>query len=143
LVRQVGIINEPSYVAEPVVHSELNLKPGVLDGIRAAMCGVTTDISYGTAYFVFKDWGGGAVICGKTGTAETGGLPHGWFVAFAGKSADEPEIAVVAMVERSNEGSYVASPIARRIIEEYYDLPITAWPPWYEGGMPVFETGGQ
>lgn len=143
LVRQVGIINEPSYVAEPRVHSELDFKPGVLEGIRAAMCGVTTDISYGTAYFVYKDWGGGAVICGKTGTAETGGLPHAWFAAFAGKTADEPEIAVVAMVERSNEGSYVASPIVRRIIESYYDLPITPWPPWYEGGMPVFETGGQ
>lgn len=136
LVKQVGIIGSPSYVASPVANGTFNFQPGVLEGIRAAMCAVPTDPRYGTAYFVFKDWQGGAIICGKTGTAETGGLPHAWFAAFAGKRADEPEIAVVVIAERSNEGSYIAAPIARRIIEAYYELPITPYPSWYQGGLP-------
>ncbi|HRE47366.1 MAG TPA: penicillin-binding transpeptidase domain-containing protein [Aggregatilineales bacterium] len=136
LVREVGIIGAPSYTAEPIANGQLTFKPGVLQGIRAAMCAVMTDARYGTAYFVFKDYDGGAVICGKTGTAETGGLPHAWFAAFAGKRADEPEIAVVVIAERSNEGSYIAAPIVRRIIESYYNQPITPYPPWYQGGLP-------
>ena len=143
LVRQVGIIGEPSYIAEPVVQSRLNFNPGVLEGIRAAMCAVTTDPTIGTAYFVFRDWPAGVVVCGKTGTAETGRLPHAWFAAYAGRPANEPEIAIAVIVEHSNEGSFVAAPIVRRIVEMYYDLPITPWPSWYGGGMPTFETGGQ
>ncbi len=132
IVKQVGIIGEPTYVATPKATGQFNFKPGVLEGMRAAMCKVVTDPNYGTAYFVFKDWKGGAVICGKTGTAESGsGLPHAWFAAYAGKTADDPEIAIAVVVEKSNEGSYIAAPIARRIVELYYDLPITPWPSWY------------
>jgi penicillin-binding protein 2 len=138
LVKQVGLIGEPSYVAEPVQNGDMGFPDEIYAGIREAMCKVTTDPLYGTAYFVFEDWGGGAVICGKTGTAETGGLPHAWFAAFAGRRADEPEIAIVVMVERSNEGSFIAAPIVRRIVEHYFDLPVTPFPPWYQGGLPTF-----
>jgi penicillin-binding protein 2 len=142
LVQKIGIINEPSYIAKPIPNGTLGLKPEVLAGIREAMCGVTTNVTIGTAEFVFRDFKG-AVVCGKTGTAEVGGLydlPHAWFAAFAGKTADKPDIAIVVVVEHSHEGSFVAGPIVRRIIENYYDLDITPWPDWYQG-LPPLHTG--
>lgn len=139
LVRQTGIIGEPSFVAEPKPNGTLGFNPGVLEGIRQSMCLVVSDPTIGTAYFVFKDFEGGAVICGKTGTAQSGAgtLPHAWFAAFAGKTADEPEIAIAVVVEKSNEGSFISAPIVRRIVETYYGLPITPWPSWYGGGLPA------
>jgi hypothetical protein len=44
-----------------------------------------------------------------------------------------PEIAVVAIVERSREGSETAGPIVRRIIEAYYKLPYEPYPDFWTG----------
>ncbi len=133
LVQQVGFPNQPTYVAKPVVNGNMNIKPEVLAAIRDSMCNVTTDRTLGTATFVFHEFDfKSAVVCGKTGTAESGQLnPHAWFAAFAGRTADTPEIAVVAVIENSYEGSYVAAPIVRRIIELYYGLTPYPWPAWY------------
>ncbi len=135
LVKQTGLINEPNYVATPIANGHMNLKPEVVAAIRDSMCKVTTSHPLGTATFVFVDFKD-AVVCGKTGTAESGQAdPHAWFAAFAGRTADKPEIAVVCIVENSYEGSYMAAPIVRRIIEAYYDIrykdgqyyPYPAW----------------
>lgn len=54
-------------------------------------------------------------VAGKTGTAQTiGDRPtHAWFTGFA--PYDEPEIAIVILIEEGGEGSSVAVPIARDI----------------------------
>jgi penicillin-binding protein 2 len=42
---------------------------------------------------------------------------------------DEPEIAIVVMIENAGEGSAVAAPIVRRIVEIYYGVePLTPYP---------------
>src|SRR5262249_9641115 len=118
LVDKVGVIGEPSYIAKPIPNGNQHIKPEVLQGIRDAMCDVTTNQTLGTAEFVFHDFKG-AAVCGKTGTAQAGlaeDQPHAWFVAFAGKTADKPEIAIAVIVEHSNEGSYIAAPIVRTIV---------------------------
>jgi penicillin-binding protein 2 len=127
VVEKIGIIGEPSFIAKPEVTDKLDFKPETLAAIREAMCEVTTNRTIGTATFVFEGLRG-AAVCGKTGTAETPtGGTHAWFAAFAGKTADAPEIAIVVMVERAGEGSGVAAPIARRLVEAYYQLePTTA-----------------
>ncbi len=134
LVEKYGIIGQAdAQRVKPIVSSQLGIKPEILQGIRDAMCAVTTDQTLGTATFVYQGFKG-AVVCGKTGTAESGlsnDPPHAWFAAFAGKTADKPDIAIVAMIEHSNEGSYIAAPIVRRIVETYYGLDITPWPAWY------------
>lgn len=141
-VQLVG--EEPVYVAEPTVLSELDFAPEVFELIRKGMCDVTLDPN-GTARFIFEEWykfqGMDVIVCGKTGTAQTGGAttkPQAWFVAFAPQ--DEPEIAVVVTVENSCEGSEVAAPIVRRIVEDYYGMPHSEWPPlWVSGCVPLGE----
>ena len=60
----------------------------------------------------------GVKVAGKTGTAEAPpGAPHSWWITFA--PADDPEIAVCAMVENGGEGDDAALPIADRVIEAY------------------------
>jgi peptidoglycan glycosyltransferase len=58
----------------------------------------------------------GLEVAGKTGSAENpGGAPHSWFVAFA--PASNPQVAVCVMVEHGGEGSQVAGPIARQLLQ--------------------------
>ena len=55
----------------------------------------------------------------KTGTAQAGaGLPHAWVTAFA--PVENPEIAITVMVEHAGEGSTVAVPITREILNWYF-----------------------
>lgn len=56
----------------------------------------------------------GLDIAGKTGTAENPhGQPHAWFMGFA--PLDNPEIAIVVVVENGGTGGAVAAPIAREL----------------------------
>ena len=60
------------------------------------------------------------VAC-KTGTAQHGGektLPHAWITLFA--PAYNPEIVVTVLAESSGEGSSVAAPIAKKILEAWF-----------------------
>ena len=57
----------------------------------------------------------GAVVGGKTGTAEVGDRsPHAWFTGFAGY--DEPRYVVTVVVEHGGGGGAVALPIARQML---------------------------
>ncbi len=61
-----------------------------------------------------------SIAC-KTGTAEQGGeeaLPHAWITLFA--PAYNPEVIVTVLAEESGEGSSVAGPIAKKILEKYF-----------------------
>jgi len=61
-----------------------------------------------------------SVAC-KTGTAQHGGdqtPPHAWITLFA--PANNPQIVVTILAEDSGEGSNVAGPIAKKILESYF-----------------------
>ena len=58
------------------------------------------------------------VVCGKTGTAQNPhGKEHSVFIAFAPK--DDPQIAIMVVVENAGFGSTYAAPIASLMIEKY------------------------
>jgi penicillin-binding protein A len=58
----------------------------------------------------------GAVVGGKTGTAEVGDrTPHAWFVGFAGE--DNPRYVVAVVVEHGGSGTAVALPIGRELLQ--------------------------
>jgi penicillin-binding protein 2 len=104
--------------------------------VQEALWSVTNSGS-GTAAYQFERFP--VVVAGKTGTAETViGEPHAWFAGYApaapstpagGSVIEEPELAVVVMIEHSGEGSAVAAPVFRRVIELYYALePLRPYP---------------
>ncbi|MFH1833369.1 MAG: penicillin-binding transpeptidase domain-containing protein [Candidatus Levyibacteriota bacterium] len=68
----------------------------------------------------FKDYREISIAC-KTGTAQHGGektLPHAWITLFA--PAYNPQIIITVLSEESGEGSNVAAPIAKKILEEWF-----------------------
>lgn len=99
----------------------------VQEGMRQAVAA-----DNGTAYGVRMD---NVTVAGKTGTAEfceyipeeedcrrdeNDFLPtHAWFVAYA--PFEDPEIAVVVFVYDGGEGSEVAVPVAKTILEAYFN----------------------
>lgn len=76
----------------------------------------------GTAYtfFDFSDKHSGQTIACKTGTAEVGtdGTPHAWFVLFT--PIEKPQIVSTIVFERGGQGSEVAGPVARKIMDFYF-----------------------
>lgn len=140
LVQHVGLIGEePTWTMEPVAQRKVDVRPEVLEAVQQSMCAVTTD-PQGTATWRYE--GMEIPTCGKTGTAQAGGefdAPHAWFAAYA--PAEDPEIAVVMLIEHGGEGSYSAAPIVRRIIEAYYGVPLTPYPPDWNQPIQEFVEG--
>ena len=121
LVEQVGILGEaPSYVMTPEVLSEVSIRTAVLNTVREGLCAVVQSRA-GTAEFQFHDSELLTIgVCGKTGTAQNrpGAATHAWFAAYA--PMNNPEIAIAVIVENGGEGSGVAAPIVRDILEYYF-----------------------
>lgn len=86
------------------------------EGMRMA-----TSEAGGTAYNIFKNFN--VEVAGKTGSAEAGkdsngkDKVHAWFVCFA--PFENPEVAVVVMIENGGHGNYAAE-VARDILEQYF-----------------------
>lgn len=113
---------------EQYVNNELNLEntesenieisSQTIDIIKDAMRSVTDDRG-GTAESQFR--GFGITVGGKTGSAETGSEAgadvNAWFVGFA--PYEDPQIAVVVMVENGGHGYYTAE-VLKAIVQEYF-----------------------
>lgn len=127
VVQKIGSNNEPpEEVWQPEVMNKLPVSATTLKAIQDGLHGVIVS-PRGTAGFVFK--GFPKSVAGKTGTAETGGpndVSHAWFVAYA--PFEDPEILVLVFLENGGQGSYNAAPLARQVLESYYDLPLTPPP---------------
>jgi len=115
----------------PEIIRKIDVKPATLERVREALADVVSTPP-GT---------GGAArsnivqIAGKTGTAQVlemkGGYvkseqlaylnrDHAWFVSYA--PADNPQIAVVVMVEHGGHGGSAAAPAAKKVIEKFMEL---------------------
>ncbi len=159
IVKSVSIPGQQAtYTANPPTPTPMNIDPQVLSGVQEGLCEVTRlekmpgtkKQEYGTAHYVFYNWNFDQVsVCGKTGTAQTGARePNAWFAAYAGRvdpktGTATAQIAIAVIVEHSREGSEVAAPIVRRIIENYYGIqPVEPWPYFWTGDYdPMVDPG--
>ena len=117
--------------------------------IHEGLLGVVNS-EHGTAYSERLE---NVLVAGKTGTAQVGTRTvseterslegwdptkdHAWFAAYA--PAENPEIAVVALVEHGGAGADAAAPIAMSVIRSYLHLRDTkrAGPISNDGGEPA------
>ena len=121
LVRERGILDQRTRVAEREVMLDTQLDPANLAIIRRGMCDVVGSYTGTAAHQFYNSPLQDVGVCGKTGTAQVPGddkRPHSWFIAYA--PAKEPQIVIVTMVENAGEGSAVAAPLTREILEYYY-----------------------
>jgi penicillin-binding protein 2 len=116
------------YTFSPQDDGTLPVSQETLDAVSVAMRGVVRS-SIGTANDELGDLS--IPIYGKTGTAENPmGDPHAWFTGYTSSGrADKPDIAVTVIIENGGEGSEVAAPVFRRVIETYfYGEPLKLYP---------------
>ncbi|WP_435255808.1 penicillin-binding transpeptidase domain-containing protein [Streptomyces althioticus] len=96
--------------------------PATASRLRELMRGVVEDGTGGKAAIE------GAVVGGKTGTAQHGlgnsGMPYAWFISWAQREDElEPKVAVAVVVEdgegsrREISGGGTAAPVARAVME--------------------------
>ncbi|MFQ5780499.1 MAG: penicillin-binding transpeptidase domain-containing protein, partial [Nitrospiria bacterium] len=126
--------NRKTGTVEEVSRSEgrrLPISAETFRRIRDALVAVVSD-SHGTAAASRSEV---VSIGGKTGTAQVVARPedeeelpehlndHAWFAAYA--PVENPEIAVVVLVENGGHGGATAAPLARDVIEAYLGKPAT------------------
>lgn len=101
-------------------NEKLDIKRENVQAILKGMKGVTSE-SGGTAYSTFANFN--ITVGGKTGSAQIGingeKGAHAWFVGFA--PYEDPEIAVVVLVEKGGTGGYTAG-VAKEIMAEYFGM---------------------
>ncbi len=118
----------------PSVGRPIPVSPEAIQFIRGALGGAVAEPS-GTAYKSRSEF---IPIAGKTGTAQVVAIPdkgdrrkapegfndHAWFVAFA--PVVDPTIAVAVLVEHGGHGGSASAPLAKRVIERYFNVPSEA-----------------
>jgi penicillin-binding protein 2 len=96
---------------------EISIQKENIEAVLQGMQSVTTETG-GTAYSIFKNFN--IEVGGKTGSTESNtGDVNAWFTGFA--PYNNPEIAVVILVENGGHGYYTAE-VARDIIAEYFGM---------------------
>ncbi len=136
----------PSYIFAPTVRNPLPVTLENLQIIRDAMVSVVMNprgTAYQTGQFGLNTFvnNSGVSVAGKTGTAESGGAtPHAWFAGYSFEGREgRPDIAVAVLVEYGGEGSQVALPIFRRVMEIYFQGRAITRYPW-EASVGVMPT---
>ncbi len=125
VIKEVAFSGETTVNTVPP-HGRIPVEDSTLALIREAMTGVVNEPGGTGKGARLKD----IEVAGKTGTAQVISLgsqtdakkhmDHAWFTSFA--PADKPEIAVSVVVEHGGKGGSVAAPLAKKIIEYYFDL---------------------
>ena len=99
---------------------DITINPETIETVKEGMRRVTEGES-GTAKAVFTDFG--VTVGGKTGSAETGRGENAdinaWFVGFA--PFDNPQIAVVVIIENGGHGFYTAD-VVKAVMQEYFGI---------------------
>ncbi|MDP8254878.1 MAG: penicillin-binding protein 2 [Candidatus Alcyoniella australis] len=108
---------------------QLDVSPQVLERVHNSLVGVVND-AHGTGRIARMR---NITVAGKTGTAQASAkrltMPdgstivergdHAWFACYA--PAEDPQIVVVVLIERAGHGGSLAAPVAKKVLEAYFD----------------------
>jgi penicillin-binding protein 2 len=135
-------ITDSNGVETPIFKLEtrgvLPVKFETLTALQTAMLAVIRN-AHGTAYQRFTNLS--IPVYGKTGTAQSStDLPHAWFAGYTdAQNPALPDIAIAVICENAGEGSSIAAPIFKRVVEIYfYGKPLS--PYWWESSIGVTRT---
>ena len=117
VIASGGELCNPSLLEDEEVNCQsLRLKDLSLKLVKEGMKEACSPKGTAFPFFEFKP----QVAC-KTGTAEFGdpeGETHAWLTAFA--PFDKPDIVATALIEKGGEGSDVAAPVVKEIMNYYF-----------------------
>lgn len=121
-----GLFCSPHFAGTSVGCRQINIAQNNLDlvheGMQDACSPASPGMSEGTGYtfFDFPAKHGGQTVACKTGTAEVGsvGIPNAWFTLFT--PIKNPKIIMTIVYEKGGQGSDVAGPVARKIMDYYF-----------------------
>jgi len=136
IIETIGLTgDEPIFAFEPIVKGELPISAETLSAIQKAMTMVIEN-RRGTAQTILRAYSANIIpLSGKTGTAETSlDQSHAWFAGYTrANRANKPDIAVVVIGEHAGEGSEIAAPIFRAVVQQYFEGRRTYLLPWESG----------
>ena len=100
---------------KPEIYRKLNFSP---DTFKIVKEGLRQTILKGTGWRANIK---GLAVAGKTGTAQNPqGETHAWFIGFA--PYENPEVCITVFLENGGEGGEAAAPIARAMLEKYFNI---------------------
>ncbi len=122
-VANDGVLNRP-YVVKEVQAPDLTtlsrtetevlnrpMTPGIAAALQSMMRAVVDD-GTGTNARINN-----MVVGGKTGTAQSAGADHGWFIGYAGPNNESPPVAIAVVLENAGRGgSRNASALAGQVM---------------------------
>lgn len=117
-----GLLCDP-YLVEEGKCKSMEISKKSIDYVKEGMQEACSE--GGTAYTFFdfqEDKNEESVVACKTGTAETNDstdTTHAWFVAFS--PVKEPNVVITILAEKAGEGSRVGGPVAREIMDYWYE----------------------
>ena len=101
--------------SKPIVKRQVDVSAENLAEVRKGLKLVMEPGGTGHSVFV----GFPIAVAGKTGTAQNShGDDHALYAAYA--PADNPEIAVVAIIEQGGHGNSAAGPVVREVMDAYF-----------------------
>lgn len=113
----------------PTLRRHVNVTSAHLAMVDSALAGVVAD-RFGTAHGAQISE---VTVAGKTGTAQVSRIvrdptdprrgltalrDHAWFAGFA--PAENPEIAIVVLVEHGGSGGHEAAPVVTQVVRDYF-----------------------
>ncbi len=105
----------------PAARRHIDISPTTRDTIMSGLTRAAMEPG-GTSYPVFGHFP--FDVAGKTGTAQRPNqADQSWYIVLA--PAKNPQIVVAVTLERGGFGADTAAPVAARILEHYFKLPIT------------------